>query len=125
MRDVRTELPYGRKMSVPIAQLSTLGTGVASLLPMFRTVSQSAEINTANLYRWVNEGAGNALKVVSFSDGSWMGEIKNPQPCHRAVENFLSLFVRRRARTSFRASGIRYGRTVCASTAASAPPEGT
>lgn len=72
--DVRTELPYGRKMSVPIAQLSTLGTGVASLLPMFRTVSQSAEINTANLYRWVNEGAGNALKVAK--NGNQWGAYK-------------------------------------------------
>ena len=62
--DVRSELPQGRTTSIPIAQLSALGAGVASLLPAFRTVVQSTEINTANLYRWVNEGAGSTLKVA-------------------------------------------------------------
>ncbi|MBQ4060368.1 MAG: hypothetical protein IJD40_15775 [Lachnospiraceae bacterium] len=72
--DVRSELPQGRKTSVPIAQLSALGAGVASLLPAFRTVSQSTEINAANLYRWVNEGAGNTLKVAK--NGNQWGAYK-------------------------------------------------
>ena len=62
--DVRSDLPQGRKLSVPIAQLSALGAGAASLLPVLRTVTQSTEINMTNIYHWVNEGAGNTLKVA-------------------------------------------------------------
>jgi hypothetical protein len=39
--DVRSELPQGRKLSVPMAQLSALGAGVASLLPTLKIASQT------------------------------------------------------------------------------------
>lgn len=36
---VREDISQCKKMSMPIAQLSTLGAGVASMLPAFRTVT--------------------------------------------------------------------------------------
>lgn len=59
--DVRTDISQSKSLSMPIAQLSTLGAGVASLLPAFKTVTQAVGVDIANLFRWVNEGGGNAL----------------------------------------------------------------
>lgn len=72
--DVRTDLSQRKSLSMPIARLSTLGAGVASLLPAFRTVTQSVGVDTANLFRWVNEGGGNALKIAK--DGNAWGAYK-------------------------------------------------
>lgn len=64
--DLKTDVTQSNKLSMPIAQLSTLGAGVASMLPVFRTVTQASKIDTANMnvYRWVNEGGGNVLKIA-------------------------------------------------------------
>lgn len=62
--DVRADIQQSNKLSVPIAQLSTLGSGVASMLPAFRTVTQTTSVNTTGLYRWINEGTGNVLKIA-------------------------------------------------------------
>lgn len=72
--DVRTDISQSKSLSMPIAQLSTLGAGVASLLPAFRTVTQSVGVDTTNLFRWVNEGGGNALKIAK--DGNAWGAYK-------------------------------------------------
>ena len=72
--DVRADIFQSKSLSMPIAQLSTLGAGVASLLPAFRTVTQSVGVDTANLFRWVNEGGGNALKIAK--DGNAWGAYK-------------------------------------------------
>ena len=61
-------------MSMPIAQLATLGAGVASLLPTFRTITETTAGSGETLYRWLNEGAGNALKVAK--DGASWGAYK-------------------------------------------------
>ena len=44
--NVRADISQSQKLSVPIAQLSTLGAGVASLLPAFRTVTQTSAVST-------------------------------------------------------------------------------
>lgn len=61
-------------ISMPIAQLSTLGSGVASLLPTLRTVTQTTTINSQGLYRVANAGVGDALKVAK--DGNFWGAMK-------------------------------------------------
>lgn len=43
---------------MPISQLSTLGAGVASLLPAFRIVTQTTVSNAEGLYRLANAGVG-------------------------------------------------------------------
>ena len=61
-------------ISIPIAEFATLGSGVASLLPAFRTVTQTATVHGDGLYRLVNAGVGDALKAAK--DGNFWGALK-------------------------------------------------
>lgn len=49
-------------ISMPIAELSSLGTAVSSLLPAFRTVTETTSVDMQNLYRVVNAAPGDVLK---------------------------------------------------------------
>ena len=51
-------------LSVPIAELSTLGAGVASLIPALNTVTQTTTIAADGLYRLANASVGDTLKVA-------------------------------------------------------------
>lgn len=73
--DVRTDISQSKKLSMPIAQLSTLGAGVASLLPAFRTVTQTSNIAGVGLFRWVNATEGDVLKTAK--DGFKWGASKS------------------------------------------------
>lgn len=63
------------RMSLPIAELSTLGAGVASLLPAFRTVTQTVTMDSAGLFRIINASDG-ALKVAKSGEFAW-GALKS------------------------------------------------
>lgn len=41
LADARAEITQKNTISIPIAQLASLGTGVASLVPAFRNVTQT------------------------------------------------------------------------------------
>lgn len=69
--DTRTTLEKENVLSVPIAELATLGAGVSSLVPALRTITESTTINTRGLYRLVNANAGDTLKVAK--DGNFWG----------------------------------------------------
>ena len=62
-------------MKVPIAELSTLGAGIASIIPQLNTVKQTMEVSGAGLYRVVNMGANESLKVAK--NGDLWGAFKN------------------------------------------------
>ena len=48
--DARAEIPEQKTLSVPLAELATLGAGVSSLLPALRTVIKTYyNVNTAFL----------------------------------------------------------------------------
>ena len=72
--DVRKEIARTNTLSVPIAELALLGTGVSSLLPALRTVTQTSTINTQGLYQLANAGVGDALKVAK--NGNFWGAFK-------------------------------------------------
>lgn len=72
---VREDISQCKKMSMPIAQLSTLGAGVASMLPAFRTVTQTTNIAGEGLYRAVNKAATDVFKM-SKKDGTLWGAMK-------------------------------------------------
>lgn len=72
--DVRSDISKCNKISVPIAQLSTLGAGVASMLPTFRTITQSASVAGEPLYRVANRAIGDSLKIAK--DGNAWGAMK-------------------------------------------------
>lgn len=72
--DTKTDITKKKKISIPIAQLSTLGAGVSPLIPALHTVTQTSNVNTGGLYKLIN-GEGVGLKQ-SRSDFLW-GATKN------------------------------------------------
>lgn len=59
-----TEISKTTSLSVPIAELSTLGAGVSSLIPAFNTVTQTVTMNTQGLYQLANASVGDTLKIA-------------------------------------------------------------
>lgn len=82
--DVRTDISQSKSLSMPIAQLSTLGAGVASLLPAFRTVTQTSTVAGEGLYRWVNKADGDVLKTAK--DGFNWGASKSAEGKSKMVK---------------------------------------
>lgn len=74
LADTRTDISTVSSLSMPITQLSTLGAGVASLLPALRTVTQTTTVNTQGLYRLANESVCDVLKVAK--NGNFWGAFK-------------------------------------------------
>ncbi len=72
--DARTDISKKNAIHVPIAQLSTLGAGVSSLIPALRTVTQMTTVNTHGLYRVANMGASDTLKAAR--NGNFWGAFK-------------------------------------------------
>lgn len=72
--DVSTNIFQGKSLSIPIVQLSTLGAGVASLLPAFRTVTQTSTVAGEGLFRLANAAVGDTLKVAK--NGNFWGAFK-------------------------------------------------
>ena len=66
--DARKEIANTKTLSVPIAELALLGTGVASLIPALRKVTQTTTFNTQGLYQLANAGVGDTLKIAKNSN---------------------------------------------------------
>lgn len=78
MLDARsTAVPVEKSISMPIAQLSTLGAGVSSLIPAFNTVTQTMTMNTQGLYQLANASIGDTLKVAK--NGNFWGAFKTAE----------------------------------------------
>ena len=60
--------------SVPIAQLSSLGAGIASLLPVMNTVKQTFSMNVDGLYKLANASVGDTLKIAK--NGNFWGAFR-------------------------------------------------
>lgn len=82
--DARTDIPIERALSVPIAELATLGSAVASLMPAFRTVTQTTTMNTSGLYRLANVAVGDTLKVAK--NGNFWGAFKTAEGRSKFVQ---------------------------------------
>ena len=74
LADARTTLDNKHSLSVPIAELSTLGAGVCSLIPALNTVTQTTTIAANGLYTLANAGVGDVLKVAK--NGNFWGAFK-------------------------------------------------
>ena len=72
-----TAVPVEKTISMPLAQLSTLGAGVSSLIPAFNTVTQTTKINTQGFYRLANASAGDTLKMAK--NGNYWGALKTAE----------------------------------------------
>lgn len=74
LNDVRTNLNSTEVFSFPIAELSTLGTGISSLIPELNTITQTTSISGSGLYRIANFANGDKLKAAK--DGTFWGSLK-------------------------------------------------
>lgn len=74
LADARNQINADTTLSVPIAQLATLGTGVSSLVPFFNTVSTTVTVGTQGLYTLTNAATGDALKIAR--NGNFWGALK-------------------------------------------------
>ena len=72
--DARKEIANTKTLSAPIAELALLGTGVASLIPALRKVTQTTTFNTQGLYQVANAGVGDTLKIAK--NGNFWGAFK-------------------------------------------------
>lgn len=72
--DARATINSRKTLSVPIAELSTLGAGVTSLIPALNTVTQTTTFATEGLYQLANAGIGDVLKVAK--NGNFWGAFK-------------------------------------------------
>ena len=72
--DARKEIANTKTLSAPIAELALLGTGVASLIPALRKVTQTTTSNTQGLYQVANAGVGDTLKIAK--NGNFWGAFK-------------------------------------------------
>ncbi len=61
--DITAAINSDKALRIPIAELSTLGAGVSSLIPAFNTVTQEINIDTKGLYRITNQEAGEVLQA--------------------------------------------------------------
>lgn len=74
LTDARNRVNADTSLSVPIAQLATLGSGVSSLVPFFNTVSTKLTVESQGLYTLANAATGDALKVAR--NGNFWGALK-------------------------------------------------
>lgn len=74
LMDARASINSNKALSVPIAELSTLGAGISSLIPAFNTVTQTTSIATDGLFRVANAAAGDTLKRAK--NGNAWGAMK-------------------------------------------------
>ena len=72
-----TEISKANSLSMPIAELSTLGAGVSSLIPAFNTVTQTMSMNTQGLYQLANASVGDTLKIAK--NGNFWGAFKTAE----------------------------------------------
>ena len=84
LTDARASINSNKALSVPIAELSSLGAGVSSLLPAFNTVTQTTSIATDGLFRVANATAGDTLKMAK--NGNAWGAMKTAAGSSKMVQ---------------------------------------
>ena len=72
--DTKSSIENKKTMSVPIAELSALGAGVASLVPAFNTVTTTTTLATDGLFTIANKVAGDTFKMAK--NGNAWGAMK-------------------------------------------------
>ena len=73
--DDRLSVLNEKTMSVPIAELATLGAGVSSLIPALNTVTTTTTFATNGLFRIANQATGDVLKMAK-NGNAWSAMTK-------------------------------------------------
>lgn len=64
LEETRKAIDVKNTLSLPIADLSMLGVTISSLLPYFRTVTQTTSLPADGLFRIANKALGDTLKMA-------------------------------------------------------------
>ena len=72
-----TDIVPANSISMPIAELSTLGAGVSSLFPALRTVTTTTSVDMQGLFRVANAVPGDVLKMAK--NQNYWGAIKTAE----------------------------------------------
>lgn len=75
--DARADLVKKNTLSVPIAEIATLGAAVSSLIPALHSVTQTTSVSIQGLYTLANAGVGDVLKVAK--NGNFWGAFKTAE----------------------------------------------
>ena len=85
LKDAReTTLSSQQSYCIPIAQLSTLGSAVAAVVPALNTFTQTTSANMSGLYQLANECVGDTLKVAR--NGNLWGAFKTATGSSKFVQ---------------------------------------
>ena len=84
LTDIQTDYANKRTISIPMVELSSVGAGVSSVLPAFRSVTQTTSIDAHGLYRLANEQVGDVLKVAK--DGNYWAAFKTAENKSKMVK---------------------------------------
>lgn len=82
--DTKSSIENKKTMSVPIAELSALGAGVASLVPAFNTVTTTTTLAVDGLFTIANKVAGDTLKMAK--NGNAWGAMKTATGSSKMVQ---------------------------------------
>lgn len=74
LEDARKSINLNNSLSLPIAELSMLGSSVSSLAPVFNTITQTTSLPTEGLYKIANIALGDTLKMAK--NGNAWGAMK-------------------------------------------------
>lgn len=75
--DARADLVKKNTLSVPIAEIATLGAAVSSLIPALHSVTQTTSVSIQGVYTLANAGVGDVLKVAK--NGNFWGAFKTAE----------------------------------------------
>lgn len=82
--DAKTDITSKNTLSVPIAELATLGAGVSSLIPALNTVTQTITMDAQGLYQLANAGVEDVLQVAK--DRNFWATLKTPEGAKKFVK---------------------------------------
>ena len=82
--DTQTDYSNRKTTTIPLAQLSSLGAVVSSVLPAFRTVTQTTTVDAHGLYKLANEEFGDVLKKAN--DGNYWAAFKTVENKSKMVK---------------------------------------
>ncbi len=82
LADIHAEIERGNAITVPIVQLGLLGGTVASMIPAFRTITETTTVNSRDLYRVINLGK-NTLKPMK--SGNYWAAFKDAEQNGKSV----------------------------------------
>lgn len=84
LADLEMNLPEVATFSMPIAEVSALGSAVASILPSFRTITETKDFQIDGLYRLANMGVGDTLKMAK--NGNYWGAFNTSEGASKMLQ---------------------------------------